>query len=528
MVDRFFINDKKRKRKEEEDVKNSDDEDFLGHGGIEDMNLQASEGEESEEEIETAAQKRLRLAKRYLGKIQSQAAGVEGEIDAEEIDKELIASRLQQDVLEESGKVYKNIADKYMDKEYTEDDIRNVHPGKKGHKLTVTSVTIASIPERGVQTNTPETYIYSASKDGSIIKWDFWTGKRLHVFEGGLKPTNKLKKYLGTVKLKEQVGHNDIVYALAASYDGKYIASGGKDKLINIWSVSEDKHLKAFIQHRDSVTSLAFRKGSNQLYSASMDRTIKLWNVDELAYIETLFGHQDNITAIDTLQRERCVTSGARDRTVRMWKILEESQLVYRAGSGNNTGEEVEGSFKKDTKKARPYGGSLDAVALIDEDHFVSGSDSGAISLWNINKKKPYYTRLYCHGKGRIISSVEEDDTTKENRTLYCNWIISLASVPYSDLFASGSCDGKIKLWKVAENMKSFSPVTTIPMDGFINSIRFVLTPNPEVQNSKDPEVLLRKDNELVHMVVGVGQEHKYGRWWNLKGIKNRVCVISL
>ncbi len=108
-----------------------------------------------------------------------------------------------------------------------------------------------------------------------------------------------------------------------------------------------------------------------------MDRTIKLWNVDELAYIETLFGHQDNITAIDTLQRERCVTSGARDRTVRMWKILEESQLVYRAGSGNNTGEEVEGSFKKDTKKARPYGGSLDAVALIDEDHFVSGSDSG-------------------------------------------------------------------------------------------------------------------------------------------------------
>jgi len=99
MVDRFFINEKKRKRNEDEDVKNSDDEDYLGHGGIENMNLQPSEGEESEEEIEPAAQKRLRLAKRYLGKIQSQAAGVEGEVDAEEIDKELIASRLQQDVV---------------------------------------------------------------------------------------------------------------------------------------------------------------------------------------------------------------------------------------------------------------------------------------------------------------------------------------------------------------------------------------------------------------------------------------------
>lgn len=528
MADRFFINDKKRKRNNTNEEINADnDEDFVGSGAIDDMNLQVSDGEESEEEKETAAQKRLRLAKRYLGKIQSQAAGVEGEVDAEEIDKELIASRLQQDVLEDSGKVYKKIADNYLNKEYKSDDIRSVHPGNKGHKLSITSIAVAVVQERGIQSEKPPIYIYSASKDASIIKWDFWTGKRLHVFDGGLKPTNKLKKYLGTVKLQEHIGHTDHIYTLATSYDGKYLASGGKDKLINVWSVNDDEHLKTFNQHRDGVTSLVFRKGSNQLYSASNDRTIKLWNIDELAYIETLFGHQDQITAIDTLQRERCISSGARDRTVRMWKILEESQLVYRAGNGGDVGEEVEGTIKKDGRKSKPFGGSLDAIALIDEDHFVSGSDSGAISLWNINKKKPYYTRLYAHGKGKATKITDENgvETVKEP---YCNWITSLAAVPYSNMFASGSCDGNIKLWKVADNMKSFSPVTIIPMEGFINSIRFVLTPNAKMQESKDPELLLRKDNELIHMVVGVGQEHKYGRWWNLKGIKNKVCIIDL
>jgi ribosomal RNA-processing protein 9 len=55
--------------------------------------------------------------------------------------------------------------------------------------------------------------------------------------------------------LKENVGQPDIVYSLAASYKWEYIASGGKDKLINIWSVIEDKHLKSFVRRRDYPSS---------------------------------------------------------------------------------------------------------------------------------------------------------------------------------------------------------------------------------------------------------------------------------
>lgn len=190
-----------------------------------------------------------------------------------------------------------------------------------------------------------------------------------------------------------------------------------------------------------------------------------MWNADDISYIETLFGHQDLITSIDTLAKERCLTSGSRDRTARLWKILEESQLVFRAGGGISISEDlvVMDELKKEKKiDAGAAGGSIDVVAMLDEDHFITGSDSGylqinsrAISLWNTQRKKPIFTRLNAHGAGskfRINGEVSQSEQTEEG----CSWITALAAVPYTDLFASGSADGFIKLWKLSDSKKSF------------------------------------------------------------------------
>ena len=68
-----------------------------------------------------------------------------------------------------------------------------------------------------------------------------------------------------------------------------YQATGGRDKLVHIWSIESNQLLGTFKHHRDAVSALAFRKGVNHLYTASMDRTIKVWDVDEMSYIETLY-----------------------------------------------------------------------------------------------------------------------------------------------------------------------------------------------------------------------------------------------
>jgi ribosomal RNA-processing protein 9 len=109
-----------------------------GSEALDDMDLRADEVDPNEsgeeDEGETPAEKRLRLAKLYLESIRedlgaflplvltvlvfltvlsffSSVQSADGEVDAAEIDKELISARLKQDVLEHAGKLHLFVAD---------------------------------------------------------------------------------------------------------------------------------------------------------------------------------------------------------------------------------------------------------------------------------------------------------------------------------------------------------------------------------------------------------------------------------
>ena len=92
-------------------------EDDHDRRGVDDMDLRVSDEDPyqsgSENENETPAEKRLRLAQMYLEGVKTSLA--DGEYDAAEIDKELISARLKQDVMEQSGKVHLFIADSVRD-----------------------------------------------------------------------------------------------------------------------------------------------------------------------------------------------------------------------------------------------------------------------------------------------------------------------------------------------------------------------------------------------------------------------------
>ncbi|KAJ1939289.1 pre-rRNA processing protein, partial [Linderina pennispora] len=59
--------------------------------------------EDEDEFLETAADKRLRLAKEYIGKVRTATEQHSGEIDAAQIDRDLIAERLMTDAKERTG-----------------------------------------------------------------------------------------------------------------------------------------------------------------------------------------------------------------------------------------------------------------------------------------------------------------------------------------------------------------------------------------------------------------------------------------
>ncbi|XP_029287444.1 U3 small nucleolar RNA-interacting protein 2 isoform X1 [Cottoperca gobio] len=402
---------------------------------------------EKDDYEETPQEKKLRLAKRYLEQLKEEE---EDKAEEDSFETDLIAGRLQEEVLEQKGKLQRLIAKDLMPPDASE--IRVL----RGHKLPITCLVISS----------DDKYIFSAAKDCSIIKWDVESGKKLHVLPGGRKGTED-----------RHVGHTAHILCMAISSDGKYLATGDMNKLIMIWEAKTCKHLYKFTGHKGPVSGLSFRKGTHDLYSASHDRAIKVWNVDENAYVETLFGHQDAITGLDSLSRECCVTAGGRDRSVRVWKIAEESQLVFHG-----------------------HEGSIDCIQLINEEHMVTGADDGSVSLWSVNKKRPLSTVKQAHGR--------HGDAGLEQP----HWVASVAALQNSDTVASGasgcSHNSHVQLWKCGQNYRKLEPLFSVPVSGFVNSLKF--------------------SSSGQFLVAGVGQEHRLGRWWRLKEAKNAIYVIPL
>ena len=58
----------------------------------------------------------------------------------------------------------------------------------------------------------------------------------------------------GKGKGRDMHGHTDQVWALAISPDGRYLASGGKDRLVGVWDVEKDEWVKGFTGHRDHIS----------------------------------------------------------------------------------------------------------------------------------------------------------------------------------------------------------------------------------------------------------------------------------
>lgn len=71
-----------------------------------------------------------------------------------------------------------------------------------------------------------------------------------------------------------------------------------------------------------------------------------------------------------------------------------------------------------------------------------------------------------------------------------------------------GSSDGFVRLWKTSSAGKQIQPLFSIPVNGFVNALEFSA----------------RGD----FLVVGVGQEHRLGRWWRVKQARNQIIVIPL
>lgn len=356
--------------------------------------------------------KRIKAAKKYLQSITRRDAEDGEGIDAAELDRELIASRLKKESAIVKGRFIEPIAkDFYVQADRVQ--------SRRGHSKSLTAIAVDA-----------HDTVYTSDKSNRIIQWH--ETKRVRVLTVDKRTT---------------------VLSLAVCSDGSHLASGHSDGSISIWDTKAGKCLHTFIQHRQAVLSLVFQQVATQrlfangdrsshpdnhgtLFSASKDRTIKLWTIDPPAYLDTLYGHQDEVMAIDTITKEQCISAGGRDGTVRLWKVSEESQLLFRPSP------EISGPTQE-------FAGMLDENTWVTASSAI-GEPNGlsALSLWVSHKKKP----VAVHGSSEVTS---------------------LCTKRYSDLVITGHADGAIRGWRAdpqARCIELLGLLLTLP--GMVNDLK--------------------------------------------------------
>lgn len=548
------IGSKRRRVREESRTPDVNDEDITDPSSNEDSGSidGLDEGHDSEDidsndefEGENPADKRRRLAKQYLENLKEDAKIILGDdktslgepsaqneevddynnFDARAMDEDIIASRLKEDVAEQQGRVYRFIADRLLLSE------AKTCFSRVG-ETNLTCISCYQPPMNKFSYDDGQTsikskgkiYAYTVSKSLQLTKYDITDfnkrPKKLKYTKGGPKFQPKsMHEFQNTTE-----GHYDEILTVAASPDGKYVISGGRDRKLIIWSAESLAPVKVIPtkDRRGEVLSLVFRKNTDQLYASCADFKIRTYSVNQFSQLETLYGHHDLVSDISSLSLERCVTVGSRDRTAMLWKIPDETRLTFRGGDDpdrlarrwlkEHAKESEDGKIVYPDASEIPtfYSeGSIDVVSMVDDSHFVTGSDNGNISLWSLAKKKPVFTVRIAHGTSplpdlaKISGETDEKSRGKqaeEKRLSHPYWITAIHAIPYSNVFISGSWNGSIKVWKISENMRGFELL------GELSNCKGVVTKIQVVEAGKN-------NRETFRVLASVSKEHKLGRW---------------
>lgn len=175
------------------------------------------------------------------------------------------------------------------------------------------------------------------------------------------------KSFPGNAKPPElyvQTGHWADVESVGFSFDGKMLATGGKDFQIKLWDIATGQEVRTLVGHLREVAALAFSPDGKLLASVGKEEEkIRLWNVATGAELKTFSGPTE--ARILFSPDSQFLAVGSSEGSIRLWNA--------------NDGVEVQ-TFQTDAD-----GEDVTSLAFSPDGKMLASIEPGeAIKLWEV------------------------------------------------------------------------------------------------------------------------------------------------
>jgi eukaryotic-like serine/threonine-protein kinase len=202
-------------------------------------------------------------------------------------------------------------------------------------------------------------------------------------------------------------GHENSVYSVSFSRDGKRLATASADGTARLWDIESGQTLATFRGHTGDVNMANLSPDGRWLATAGDDRTVRLWSVSPPALRFTGTGHPGEVHTLAFSPDGKTLASGSEDGTVIVWETAAGRRLT---------------SLDPRTGSVRDLAFSPDGRLLA-----IAGRD-GVCRLWDMST-------------GRV----RRQFNSPEKETVEC-----ILFSHDGRTLAAGGAGSKVRLWEIA------------------------------------------------------------------------------